>query len=341
MRFWILGMLLAVTCAAQDVPPPPKAADAAPSVEAQMKSLQDKINSIGQVNWNWSTRNTNTGEVMGPKPVSVVTALDLRPRTCEMKIQIKWSTGSPSEASYFLEELDKIDVGSFQDQMTQYFVLQGHPEIQYSVSPTLYTVMFNGDFRNTVRVADQQTANQIADGLRQVAQSCMAIPPAPPNSGPSMEETLGFIADKVNAQGAVSFLTTVQNTAAGTSGAPSKGSEQISAATGDTRTGILKYHMKNLAGDKTVSDSDLQLSFRRISKISVATHQEALTASLARGGHPELSVVISPEFYDLAVTDTAGGMLYFPFTDQDLANRVAKAMLHASELCGAGNNEPF
>jgi hypothetical protein len=32
---------------------------------------------------------------------------------------------------------------------------------------------------------------------------------------------------------------------------------------------------------------------------------------------------------------------WFPFTDADLADRVAKAITHAIELCGGGNKEPF
>jgi hypothetical protein len=34
-------------------------------------------------------------------------------------------------------------------------------------------------------------------------------------------------------------------------------------------------------------------------------------------------------------------MNMFSFSDVDLANRVAKAMVHAIELCGGGNKDPF
>jgi hypothetical protein len=32
---------------------------------------------------------------------------------------------------------------------------------------------------------------------------------------------------------------------------------------------------------------------------------------------------------------------YFYIFDQDLANRIAKAMVHGIELCGGGNKSPF
>jgi hypothetical protein len=31
----------------------------------------------------------------------------------------------------------------------------------------------------------------------------------------------------------------------------------------------------------------------------------------------------------------------FYFLDEDVANRIAKAMVHAVELCGGGNKDPF
>ena len=34
-------------------------------------------------------------------------------------------------------------------------------------------------------------------------------------------------------------------------------------------------------------------------------------------------------------------MNMFPFTNADLANRVAKAITHAVELCGGGNKDLF
>jgi hypothetical protein len=36
-----------------------------------------------------------------------------------------------------------------------------------------------------------------------------------------------------------------------------------------------------------------------------------------------------------------GDALGLHFGDEDMANRVAKAMNHAAELCGGGNKDPF
>ncbi len=63
----------------------------------------------------------------------------------------------------------------------------------------------------------------------------------------------------------------------------------------------------------------------------------AATAS----GAPEWSFKIEPPIITLLVRKNTKETNVLRFSDEDMANRVAKAMLHAVELCGGSKPEPF
>jgi hypothetical protein len=286
------------------------------------------------VNWSYTTRNTKTKEAKGPvdywEEVSQVT---INPQTCEMRVA--WnSSGGESRHTYFLEEMDHPEVLS-----TEQLMNRSNPAIQYTLSTTPYSILVNPNA--TFEVRDQQTANQIAGAFRQLAQQCTVTPPPAANSKPSLEDTLSFIADKLDGQGAASWSATVQNNTAGASGSPTPMTFQIPMATGDPHACRLVYHQKISAGAKVLSDLDLQLNFRRVEKLAVMPLQDANNDSHSRQGHAELVESISPAVSALVVTGAGGRTWYFAFADQELANRVAKAMNHAGELCGAGGQEVF
>jgi hypothetical protein len=90
-----------------------------------------------------------------------------------------------------------------------------------------------------------------------------------------------------------------------------------------------------------LADGNYTFSFRRIENLAVMTQQDRDDTVHAHQGHPELVESLSPTNYDLVVTGTDGRTWEFAFADQDLANRVAKAMNHAAELCSGGNQEAF
>jgi hypothetical protein len=324
--------VLAVTCAAQDVPPPPRPVDAAPSPDSAAKFLQDKLGSIGRVSYNLTTHNTKTGATTGPvQAFEEITCILIAPRTCELKVQWDSNAGN-SGGTFFLEEMGNAEVLTSQD-----FLIRSQPGVENTVSPTVYSVslLSMGDFK----VRDQPAANQIANALRQVVQQCKTLPPAAA-SGPGLEETLSFIEDKLNQQGAVNWLSTVSDTVKGTSGSPIQMSVTVAGVTGDPRSCRLTYHWTKVAGGKNSGDSTYALTLRRVEKLSVMTMEQANNAQHAREGHPELVETLSPALYELVINGAANRAWYFPFTDQDVSNRVAKAILHAVELCGGGK-EPF
>jgi len=213
-----------------------------------------------------------------------------------------------------------------------------HPGTLYTMSPEPYSIVVNGGMDFKVR--DQQTANQIAGALRQLVRQCKVIPPVA-NSGPSLEETLSFVEDRLNQQGAVNWLSTMQNTVAGASGSPVQLSLQFSRVTGDVGTCRLNFHSKFLASGQP-TESDAILTLRRIEKLAVMSLQDGNNGLHARQGHPELVETISPPtISELEITGGANRTWYLVFSDEELSNRVAKALTHAVELCGGGNRDPF
>jgi hypothetical protein len=58
-------------------------------------------------------------------------------------------------------------------------------------------------------------------------------------------------------------------------------------------------------------------------------------------GRPPGSYKFDPPVYALKVARPHHTFNTFYFLDEDLANRVAKAFVHAVELCGGGSKDPF
>lgn len=350
LPLFLIALLLGSSALAQDVPPPPRPVDspyAAPpavtgrgrggstlSPEANARQLQQMLDAIGRVTWTNTTHNTQTNATTGPVQAwETVTRATVNAGTCELRVSWNSWDGGDSGGTFFLENIHNITV-----EPSDAYNNRTHPGIQYTMSPTPYSVAFDGgtDFK----LRDQPTASQFAAVLRQLTQQCR-IAPSATGSGPGPDETFGFIVDRLNGQGSVNWLSTLQNSLTGSANAPVQMTFQAWNAAVPTRTCLLNFHEKVTAGGKATYDSDVELSFRRVEKIEVRGLQDSVNASQARQGHPELTESISPAtYYHLIVTDTAGRLTYFTFADQDLANRVAKAMLHATELCGGGQS-PF
>jgi hypothetical protein len=148
--------------------------------------------------------------------------------------------------------------------------------------------------------------------------------------------------------------------------AKKKGTSQIEVADGVTYT----------QGGKAVIGDDLRgesietskSPFKNVDSIKVESLLDFANRMNAEAGHPEMistTTSFTPAVYSLSLYATKKGAfsshvvittgkqpsqnydfaskgIGFAFLDEDTANRVAKAMLHAVELCGGGSKpEPF
>jgi hypothetical protein len=72
----------------------------------------------------------------------------------------------------------------------------------------------------------------------------------------------------------------------------------------------------------------------------VATWEQDLRENNSKTGHPEYSARVDPLVFVITTTWKSGG-IYFLLYDESLAHRIAKALVHAVELCGGGSKDPF
>jgi hypothetical protein len=222
----------------------------------------------------------------------------------------------------------------------------------------------------------------LAKGAPSPEQPPAAVVPAAPvaapaASGSSLAETMKLIQEKLKDQGLVEFVETVgvQNQPSVTIriSVRSKDDDVVADPAACTLHAAGTYDSNTVAsvGGKTVSTEDQHsylsgtLAFKDVEKITVEHVLDFFNRHTAESGHPEFTATAgTPVFFiELSATKTlftrhetntignkapvvtdeplkAAGLV---FRDEETANRVAKAILHAVELCGGGNKdkEPF
>ncbi|MGO9304995.1 MAG: hypothetical protein ACLP3R_15090 [Candidatus Korobacteraceae bacterium] len=173
------------------------------------------------------------------------------------------------------------------------------------------------------------------------AQQSVAPPPKPADSGPSLAVTMQFIQDKLNDIGKVNFVTFFQNTADGSTGTNAFTNE-VSNVVADQNQCRISLHWKVTKDGSVTQDMDAWFSLRDVQNIVVKPYAQYQSEVNASSGNPNLICTsINPPLTALLVRRPHGVVNMFPFTDADTADRVAKALTHAVELCGGGNKEPF
>jgi hypothetical protein len=217
----------------------------------------------------------------------------------------------------------------------------------------------------------------VLPGIPAVSQQPVPLPPQPVVSGPSLAATMQFIQDKLNDLGMVSFAVFLQDTSNGNTWTANVTNE-ISNVVADQNQCRISYHWKGtdigalsanqaaprrmkkidafaaesflaLAAERkpnakaAYKDEDYVFSLRDVQEIVVKPFEQHGTERLAKNGTPNVVVTsASPPITALIARLPRREENVFLFTDADLADRVAKAMLHAVELCGGGKApEPF
>jgi hypothetical protein len=183
------------------------------------------------------------------------------------------------------------------------------------------------------------------------AQACLAqnVPPPPkPDTGPSLEVTMKFIVDKLNDIGEVSSTAPFQKSDDGSTGNGAL-SFEVSKVIAYPSQCRVSYHRNSnfIPGSFAFHDppglnTDDGFGFREVEDIVVLPLEKYLNESWARSGNNSAVILsTSPAIFALVVRRPHGAENMFAFYDATLADRVAKAMTHAVELCGGGNREPF
>jgi hypothetical protein len=163
----------------------------------------------------------------------------------------------------------------------------------------------------------------------------------PTTTGPSLAETMQFIQNKLNDLGNETFAVYIQDSSDNSTAVVTITSE-ISNVVADQSQCRINYHLKISNNNKVKSEVDGVCSLRDVGQIVVRPYELWQTEWYATNGFPTTTATsTNPSSLQLSVSHPKGEKSLFYFTDADIADRVAKAMLHAVELCGGGNKDKF
>jgi hypothetical protein len=191
------------------------------------------------------------------------------------------------------------------------------------------------------------------------------------DSGPTLAATMQFIQEKLSQQGPVGWAETISNQPGLTIRAILTVSDVMAdpaactlytSYTVDTTTELPKGRTlkPGLTADDlhTLAVETDTTSFKQVEKITVENTQDMTNQAYTEAGYPDVKVTVTPPvFYvklwasnavfpghtsstkgkqapvEKDVTSKTNGIT---FRDEETANKVAKAMTHAMELCGGG-----
>jgi len=200
-------------------------------------------------------------------------------------------------------------------------------------------------------------------------------PAADKPAGPSLEVTLKFIQDKVNQQGEIDFVFSGSNTVTGQSYSPEAVSLESRVIAVDPAGGLSVQKSQKSPRFKQSQEIPLGAEFMRFTKSETTTWRvyfkdveklEVLNSNdFKHRNNPSVVFRDDPPFYEIFVHLVAGktvprhtverieggktdkttttesdnsiGEFVLHFRDEETANRVAKAIVHAVELCGGGS----
>jgi hypothetical protein len=169
------------------------------------------------------------------------------------------------------------------------------------------------------------------------AQQPVPPPPRPADSGPSIEKTMQFIQENA-AEGKLAYTAFVTDASQQGVEWRNKFTVETSNLVADPTACRITYHWRAEENGKPIDDADYSLALKDVKEIVVLSQDQNQNQVDNRNGHPDWNSRISPTLFTLIAKRPKGLVNVFLFSDEEMANRVAKAMVHAVELCGGGKD---
>jgi hypothetical protein len=183
-----------------------------------------------------------------------------------------------------------------------------------------------------------------------LAQQAVPPPPKPADDGPGLEVTMKFIQDKLNDIGPLRWTVTSRNADTGEDLTAVWTAEFVKVVA-DPQRCTISYHSFMSVGAVGPSGQQpppprkqpadgvtLVLNVKEVKKITVKSEEEALkeTAGWENAGN------VRPPIFVITVQQSRNRRHDFYVDDEELANRLARAITHSVELCTPDKNpEPF
>ena len=133
--------------------------------------------------------------------------------------------------------------------------------------------------------------------------------PAGPTDTPSLESTMKFVQDKLNAEGNVTYAATRHDANTNQVLGSTTSSFEVSGAAADPKTCTLSYTKLNLTFAPTKYESRARLHFRGVQKLEVSNVEDRSNQNAAAQGHPELSFTVVPSTYEIVVSMASHGYI--------------------------------
>ncbi len=157
---------------------------------------------------------------------------------------------------------------------------------------------------------------------------------------PSLDVTLGFIRDQVAEQGQLAYASTTRDPATSQTW-DNQFTVEASTVTSDDNACTLGFHWHSTVDGKPAQDLDTTISFKIVTSVSISSMDDDVARLNAAGGHAGWVSQMRPPVWVLLLHKSNGHTNTMDFRDRDMAERVAKAIRHAAELCGGTTSMPF
>ena len=364
----LLLFAAAVSAVAQQaVPTPRRPANSGPSLEATMQYIQQKLSAIGTVTWTQprqNTQNSSSGTDEFNVELSQITADSGKCRISHhAKLVRDGQVLFDGDRWFSLKEARDVVIEPTEQYLNRINAGNGQPELVTpagSVNPpfSALSVRFPNAVEYTFLFLDASEADRTAKAITHAIELCgggskvfavasaipqqaVPPPPRPADSGPSLQATMQFIQGKLSDIGTVNFVNFVQNTN-DNSTFNVNWTEEVTNVVADPATCRVSDHWKAIENGSTTQEVDGWFELRDVDRVIVKPMEQYQSEQDASLGNPNLiTTATNPRMTALVVLRPHNISYLFPFTDADMADRVAKALTHAVELCGGGNKEPF
>jgi hypothetical protein len=155
---------------------------------------------------------------------------------------------------------------------------------------------------------------------------------------PSLDVTMKFIQDKMNAVGRLDYSISFHNSADNKNWVE-RLSDELTNVVADPASCRLRFHERFVSNDKERFSGDDGFDLRKVQNVMVLSVEQDLKR---HGEHPTWERNATPEVWSVWVECSQNKIYSLYFRDEEMAKRVARAMNHAVELCGGKKKaEPF
>jgi|GEM_PF-993648 len=324
------------------------------SLADTLKFVQTQMNQYNTVDEVDHVHDSSTNQDWTNHFILQMTETAVDPETCHLGYHWKETLNGKVDkdddtVGFYFKDVVDIVVWTGSQDTNKADADAGHPTWTVNTSPTYYAVIVrrSDGKNNELYFYDQSIANRVAANLAHATLLCggsVATPQGATNAPagqlpPTLADALKFVQDRM--QSTVDEVDHVHDSATGRDWT-NHFILKVSEPNVDPSTCHLGYHWTETLNDKVdKDDNSVGFYFKDVKEVIVTTGADDTNQTDAAAGHPTWSVTTTPAYYAVIVkrNDNRTNELYF--YDQELANRLARALNFATKLCGGAAGQPF